>query len=120
MALILVWFLPPIILQLAFGADILWHHRRLVVTGFLPAFLYLCLVDGIAIHSGTWTINPTDTIGLDVFGVLPLEEITFFLVTNVLVSFGMALILAQESHVRAHTRVGKAQSASPNRGQPTR
>jgi lycopene cyclase domain-containing protein len=100
MALILVWFLPPILLQLGFGADVLWRYRRLVVVGFVPPTLYLWLVDGLAIASGTWTINPEDTLGLDLFGVLPIEEATFFLVTNVVIAFGMVLMLARESHQR--------------------
>ena len=111
MELLLVWFLPPILLQLAFGADILWHHRRLVLVGLVPPFLYLCAVDAIAIHSGTWTINPANTVGLDLLGVLPLEEIAFFLLTNVLIVFGIVLMLARESHVRARTGVGKALAA---------
>ena len=108
MGLLLVWFLPPIILQLAFGADILWHHRRLVLVGLAVPFVYLCMVDGVAIQSGTWTINPANTVGLDLFRILPLEEVTFFLVTNVLISFGMLLMLAKESHLRAKTRVGRS------------
>jgi lycopene cyclase domain-containing protein len=108
MELLLVWFLPPVLGQLAFGADILWHHRRLVLLGALPPFVYLCAVDAIAIDSGTWTINPANTVGLDLFGVLPLEEITFFLLTNVLIVFGMVLMMARESHIRARTRIGKA------------
>jgi lycopene cyclase domain-containing protein len=100
MALILVWFVPPVMGQLAFGADILWHHRRLVLTALLPPFLYLCLVDGLAIASGTWTINPLTTVGLDLFYILPLEEITFFWMTSVVIAFGMVLMLARESHER--------------------
>jgi len=100
MALILAWFLPPVLLQLGFGADILWHHRRLVLLGLLPPFLYLCLVDSLAIASGTWTINPLDTMGVDLLHVLPLEEITFFWMTSMLIVFGMVLMLARESHER--------------------
>jgi len=107
MAILLVWALPPIILQLGFGADILWHYRRPVLIGLLPPFLYLCLLDGSAIFGGTWTINPQNTLGIDLFGILPLEEITFFLLTCVLICFGIVLMLARESHLRAgwgHTR----------------
>lgn len=105
MALILVWALPPLILQVAFGADILWRYRRLVLVGLLPALAYLSLVDAIAIGGGTWTINPEDTLGLLLGGVLPLEEFAFFAVTNTLIVFGMVLVLAQES--RARSRAGK-------------
>jgi lycopene cyclase domain-containing protein len=100
MALLLVWFLPPVLLQLGFGADILWHHRRLVLASLLPPFLYLCLVDGLAIASGTWTINPLNTMGLDLLHTLPLEEIVFFWMTSVVIAFGMVLMLACESHER--------------------
>jgi lycopene cyclase domain-containing protein len=104
MALLLAWFLPPVLLQLAFGADILWHYRRLVLLALLVPTVYLCVLDAVAIASGTWTISPQYTVGLEL-GVLPLEEMTFFLMTNVLIGFGMVLMLARESHVRARTRV---------------
>jgi lycopene cyclase domain-containing protein len=103
MALLLGWFLPPILLQLAFGADILWHHRRLVLVALLVPTVYLCILDAVAIASGTWTINPQRTLGLEL-GVLPLEEMAFFGITNVLVSFGTVLALARESHVRISAR----------------
>ena len=53
MALLLGWFLPPIALQLAFGADVLWHYRRQVLISFAIPTVYLCIVDALAIHSGT-------------------------------------------------------------------
>lgn len=115
MALLLVWFLPPVLVQLAFGADILWHYRRLVLVALLVPTVYLCVLDAAAIASGTWTISPHYTVGLEL-GVLPLEEITFFLMTNVLITFGMVLMLARESHVRARTgRLADARSASRGR-----
>ncbi len=33
-------------------------------------------------------------------GVLPLEEFTFFVITCTLLTFGVTLLLAEESHVR--------------------
>ena len=57
LALELAWALPPIALQLAFGADILWQYRRLVGLAIVPLTLYLSLGDALAIGSGTWTIN---------------------------------------------------------------
>jgi lycopene cyclase domain-containing protein len=104
MALLLGWFLPPILLQLAFGADILWHHRRLVLLSLSVPTIYLFILDAAAIASGTWTISPHNTLGLDL-GVLPLEEMVFFATTNILISFGMVLALARESHARVGDRV---------------
>ncbi len=102
LSLILVWALPPIMLQLAFGADILWHHRRLVGTVLLVVTLYLGLTDSLAIGAGTWTIDPGQSLNIFIAGVLPVEEFIFFLVTNILIVFGMVLALAQESRQRAH------------------
>lgn len=100
LTLILSWALLPIMIQLALGADILWHYRKLVAWALLPATLYLCLADALAIGSGTWTIDPAQSTGLH-FGVLPLEEAIFFLMTNTLVVFGMVLVLALASQGRA-------------------
>ncbi len=100
LALILIWAVPPIGLQLAFGADILWRHWRVVLLGLAPPTLYLWLVDALAIGSGTWTINPGCILRIYLGGVLPVEEAIFFLATNVLVVLGMTLALAPESHAR--------------------
>lgn len=100
LALILVWAIPPIALQLAFGADILWRYRRLVATTILVPFLFLSAADTLAISAGTWSISPEQTLGIYLFGGLPLEEALFFLVTNVLIGFGATLALAEESRTR--------------------
>jgi lycopene cyclase domain-containing protein len=100
LAWILLWALPPILLQLAFGADILWTQRRFIFWAIAVPFLYLCFVDSIAIGSGTWTIDPAQSTHILAVGVLPIEEIVFFLVTNVLVVFGMTLILSSTSIAR--------------------
>ena len=105
LALILVWALPPIMLQTAFGADLLWGYRRLVLPGFIVPALYLSLADTFAIRAGTWTIDPAQTTGLHFPGGLPLEEFVFFLVTNLLISFGTTLVLARESQERVSPQV---------------
>jgi lycopene cyclase domain-containing protein len=100
LGLILVWALPPIMLQTAFGADILWGYRRLVLPGFIVPTLYLSFADSFAISVGTWTIDPTQTTGIHFPGGLPLEEFIFFLMTNLLISFGATLMLVRESQQR--------------------
>ena len=100
LALELGWALPPIMLQLFFGADILWRQRRLVFLGLVPTTLYLAFADAIAIQSGTWTINPEKSLHWLIGGILPIEEFIFFLITNVLVVFGMTLALSVESGER--------------------
>ena len=101
----LAWALPPIIFQLVFGADILWRYRGLVLLALVPATLYLGAVDAVAIGAGTWTIDPAQSLEIYLGGVLPLEEFTFFLVTNTLVAFGMTLVLARESQARTPQRL---------------
>jgi len=100
MNLILSWSLPPIMLQTAIGGDILWHHRTLIASSILPATAYLGLTDSLAIQSGTWTITPEKTVQKEIIPNLPLEELLFFFVTNVLLVFGMTLVHAKASEGR--------------------
>lgn len=100
LALELGWALPPIILQLVFGADILWRYRRLVFLSIVPLTLYLSSADALAINFGTWTINPAQSLNLLIGGILPIEEFLFFLLTNVLITSGLVLLWAEESHER--------------------
>jgi putative membrane protein len=65
----------------------------------LPTTIYLWIVDAIAIYSGVWTIDPLQTLGIKI-GPLPIEEMVFFLMTNVMISFGITLMIAPESRER--------------------
>lgn len=102
----LIWALPPVMLQLGFGADMLWRYRRHVLLALLPPTLYLAAADAIAIGSGTWTINPEQSLELLVGGVLPVEEFLFFLLTNTLIVFGMTLAQAEASRARIPAALG--------------
>ncbi len=108
LTLILSWGLLPVIVQLAFGADILWKRRSIVLLGILPTSLYLGLVDSLAILAGTWTINPDETLGMLIGRVLPLEELIFFFITNIMLVFGMVLFLDVESQARLQSIVRTA------------
>jgi lycopene beta-cyclase len=99
LAITLTWALPAIAPQLAFGADILWHHRRLLGTVILTGAGYLSAMDAIAISAGTWTIDPAQSTGIFI-GKLPIEEAVFFVITVVLIAFGITLLLAQVSQAR--------------------
>jgi lycopene cyclase domain-containing protein len=100
LAIILFWALPPITLQVLFGADILWHYRKLVFWSFFVPGAYLSLMDIVALQDTTWSISPTQTTGISFFGILPLEEVIFFFITNILLTFGMTLLLANVSQER--------------------
>lgn len=108
LSLILSWALLPIMLQLAVGADILWHYRRLVALPLISASVYLCAMDAVAITSGTWTISPELSTGLMLGGVLPIEEAIFFFITNTLPVFGLTLSMAQETAARLPGRISRA------------
>lgn len=99
-SIIFFWALPPIAMQLLFGADILWHYRKFSALTILPMALYLSVVDSLAITASTWTIAPDQSTGILLGNVLPIEEAIFFLVTITLVTFGMTLFLAEETQVR--------------------
>lgn len=99
LTLILSWALLPVMLQTAFGADLLWKRRRELVISVMTPTLYLWLVDAIAIRSGTWTIDPAQTTGLTIAG-LPIEEMLFFFMTNLIIVFGITLMLSNESKPR--------------------
>ncbi|MFW9856545.1 MAG: lycopene cyclase domain-containing protein [Candidatus Thorarchaeota archaeon] len=105
LALIIMWFFPPILLQLGFGADILWSHRKLVLLAILIPSLYLSVVDAYAIFNGVWTIAPTTSLGILIGGVLPLEEMVFFFVTNILIVFGFILLMDVHSQKRMRSLV---------------
>lgn len=94
------WFVPPIMLQVAVGGEVLWRHRRLVAAASLAPALYLSLTDAYAIDAGIWMISRRHSLGLTI-GPLPIEEIVFFLLTNVLITFGITLVLVFRRHAPA-------------------
>ncbi|WP_455141432.1 lycopene cyclase domain-containing protein [Candidatus Hodarchaeum mangrovi] len=98
--LILLWALPPISVQLLFGADILWEMKIPVSLTIGLGTIYFAITDAIAIQDGIWEISPFQTINILLGGILPIEEFTFFLVTNVLITFGLSLLISQRSYER--------------------
>jgi putative membrane protein len=94
LSITLFWALPAILPQLLFGADILWHHRKLVFWAIMVPGVYLSLMDIVALTDTTWSISKEQTTGVLFFGILPLEEVVFFFTTNVLIVFGMTLMLS--------------------------
>lgn len=95
LSITLFWALPAILPQLLYGADILWHHRKLVFWAILIPGTYLSLMDILALKETTWSIAADQTTGILFFGILPLEEVVFFFITNVLIVFGMTLLLSK-------------------------
>jgi putative membrane protein len=101
LALIMSWALIPVLIQVAFGADILWHKRKLIAAATAIPTVYFWMLDFVAMEGGTWTLDPVQTLGVKLFGVLPLEEMVFFLMTNLLITFGVTLVLSPQGQERA-------------------
>jgi lycopene cyclase domain-containing protein len=92
MGLVLSWAAPILAGMWLYDGETLWQYRSaLLYTVGLPT-LYLWVADATAITAGIWTISSEMTLGVSLF-TLPLEEATFFLVTNLLVVKGILLLL---------------------------
>ncbi|HSR46670.1 MAG TPA: lycopene cyclase domain-containing protein [Anaerolineales bacterium] len=108
--LLLAWALPPILIQVIFGADLLWQERRIALSTIVAATLYYSLADIFAVSAGTWDFNPALIFGVRL-GPLPVEEILFFLLTNVLIVFSVTLLLSTASMERFRSGVARVRGA---------
>jgi lycopene cyclase domain-containing protein len=90
--LILVWAMPVLALQWAFGADALMAQKRVWRGPLLSVWIYLCIVDRWAIRNGIWSLNPELTLPL-IFDMLPVEEALFFLVSATMCLWGLVLAM---------------------------
>ena len=70
----------PLELWLRVGVYRRW--RRLLLT-LLPVAAVFVVWDLYAVHAGHWTFDPAQTLGVDLPGDLPVEELLFFLVVPV-------------------------------------
>jgi hypothetical protein len=107
---ILLWSAPVLAFQWGFGGHVLWRHRRALAVAVAVPTVYLWVVDAVAIRLGIWVINPALTTGVNPLG-LPVEEATFFLVTNLLLVQGLLLfdwVRARLAERRADRGSGEA------------
>ncbi len=99
--LILVWAIPAIALQWLVGGDILLKRWKVLVPGIMAPTLYLTLVDTIALHTTTWTINPTQSLNIFLPLIqVPIEEAVFFLATSTLIVQSIILLWMPEVRQR--------------------
>ena len=94
---LLSWAGPFLVLQLGLLA---FHYRertgevlRAVVPPALVVGTYLSVADHLAIEVGIWNFGEGRHLGVSV-GVVPLEEVLFFLMTSLMVSLGLTLFTA--------------------------
>ncbi|KNE90739.1 hypothetical protein PSTG_15845 [Puccinia striiformis f. sp. tritici PST-78] len=76
----------------ALGGDHVIRRPYSIMISIIIPTLYLSFTDTIAIRNGTWFISPITSTGIFVAPHLPLEEFTFFAITNVLLVLGLATI----------------------------
>ena len=94
---LLAWTLPVIAIQLVLLVRHYKERSGAVLRAVLPPALvvgvYLSIADHLAISTGSWNFGEGRHVGVYI-GVVPLEEVLFFLLTSVLVSLGLALFTA--------------------------
>lgn len=79
LVLIILWYVS--------GPYICKRYKETLISVLVPS-IYLCYVDLIALRARVWHIN--EATSLEIFPVdeLPIEEITFFFLTNIIVAMG--------------------------------
>ena len=61
----------PKVIQLSFGADILWHYRSHIALTLIPAAACLSIVDALAMPADAWTGSPRQSSGILLGSVRP-------------------------------------------------
>lgn len=89
--LLLLWAIPPILIQLIVGWNIIWHYKTKIFLNIMIIGSYLSITDAFAIYSGIWTISSNFTSGIGIL-FMPIEEILFFFLTTLLIIFGFTNI----------------------------
>lgn len=87
----LTWALPVIVLQWLVAGRELWRCRRVLALTVVLATGYLASCDAFALGHGIWRVDPRRVVGLR-FGPLPLEELVFYFVTNIMAAQGFVMI----------------------------
>ena len=90
LGLILVWAGPFVLLLWSLAHQLILElpPSNTLMPILLPT-LYLWIVDTLALRRGTWVIEAGTKVGIHLWQGLELEEAIFFLVTNVLIVFGL-------------------------------
>ena len=87
----LAWALPVIGVQWAVAGRELWRWRRLLLISVTLATVYLGACDAFALGHGIWRVDPRRVLGASL-GSLPLEELIFYFVTNIMAAQGFVMI----------------------------
>ena len=66
-------------LEIALRTRVLRRWKRLLLALAIPFTLFV-IWDIWAIVTGHWSIDPDRTVGIKLFGIIPIEELIFFVV----------------------------------------
>ncbi|MDJ0625783.1 MAG: lycopene cyclase domain-containing protein [Candidatus Caenarcaniphilales bacterium] len=91
LGIILAWACPILAFQWLFMPENLFVKLKKFFLAITISTVYLCIADGIAIGNKIWLISTEFSTGLKIGG-LPIEELIFFLLTNLLIIQGYSLI----------------------------
>ncbi|KAI9475521.1 MAG: Lycopene beta-cyclase [Benjaminiella poitrasii] len=84
----ILWYACPVLAWLWYTAGEYMLRRPIaVLLSILVPTVYLCWVDTVAIHAGTWDISMRTSTGKFVRAHLPIEEFGFFLLINTVLVF---------------------------------
>jgi lycopene cyclase domain-containing protein len=96
----LLYGLPVLLVQLLLLKRAWGPRLRAILAAVVPpallVTLWLVLADEVAILSGLWAFGPGKHLGL-YLGHVPLEEALFFLITSLLVAFGLPLFMPRRA-----------------------
>jgi len=114
MGLILAWASPVVGLMWLYMGPQLWRFIHVVGLAVAVPTLYLWFADIVAMDQGIWEISYDLTLGPRPLG-LPVEEATFFLITNILVVSGTFLFLIPGMDRPDLTEAGALDSSGSSR-----
>lgn len=86
------WAGPILVLQWVVGWRIFRRNLRAVVLPPVLATGFFTVTDSLAVRSGIWFFDEKQILGWRV-GILPFEEVLFFLLTSMLVTQSLLLLL---------------------------
>ena len=90
LGLIIAWGSFPLGIQWALGSHIILKNYKKYLMPFALITFYLWIADSMAIRDGIWTLSENTICGIKLYN-LPIEEMIFFLITNLLVFQGILL-----------------------------
>lgn len=82
LAVLLFIFAGSAWLEIALRTRVFRRWKRLLLALSVP-FVIFVIWDIWAIASGHWSIDPDRTVGVVLFGIIPIEELIFFLVVPI-------------------------------------